>query len=426
MFNSNQLQILHTKLNQVLSSSAFIQIDKAPTPLFSNQSFNLNGKTIVSLTNCSKSDNILIVQDSITKKYYCIAGSASTLPTQELSRTVVLSRQTKPQRLLSGRTSSIVAILYSIENEESGNIEFWLKTEKLDLKVLEITNPNCPEIIDADNDFYLVESFDYTISDSPSSYGDPPLDYSFLNGTFNFVNGENELTGAAPIGKVTFSTTSSEGFKTLFANYKDRSFALEAGIPDPATISEPFNVVISIAQEGDIIPVPTECFREGGYEAYISGFGTSVFICVLSEWDGENWTQIDYIKVDRLGTITDLGDVGTARDWRKDIVSTTPYEEITPSNPCAAINFALNDGSLDKNFRYILDLSQIVEPNSETLKSTLENSAITDKIKAQLSTKTAKVVDSETCNVGPEKLSEIKIFPISKDNIKIEGISYIT
>jgi hypothetical protein len=128
MFNTNQLSTLENKLAQVLSNSAFINTSKAPKPLSVNQTFNVNGRTVTSLTSCSKNDDILIVQDSITKKYYCIAGQSSSVPSRELSRNVVLSRQTKPrERLIGNPTCEILklAFVYRIINNDKSQ-DIWL------------------------------------------------------------------------------------------------------------------------------------------------------------------------------------------------------------------------------------------------------------------------------------------------------------
>jgi hypothetical protein len=138
MFNTNQLSTLENKLAQVLSNSAFINTSKAPKPLSVNQTFNVNGRTITSLTSCFKNDDILIVQDSITKKYYCIAGKSSSIPNRELSRNVVLSRQTRPLNKLE--ESDKVAILYSFIKDEVK--EFWLQTSKSSKKVAEFPKTN--------------------------------------------------------------------------------------------------------------------------------------------------------------------------------------------------------------------------------------------------------------------------------------------
>jgi hypothetical protein len=128
MFNTNQLSTLENKLAQVLSNSAFINTSKAPKPLSVNQTFNVNGRTVTSLTSCSKNDDILIVQDSITKKYYCVAGQSSSVPNRELSRNVVLSRQTRPrERLMGNPTCEILklAFLYRIINNDKSQ-DIWL------------------------------------------------------------------------------------------------------------------------------------------------------------------------------------------------------------------------------------------------------------------------------------------------------------
>jgi hypothetical protein len=128
MFNTNQLSTLENTLAQVLSNSAFINTSKAPKPLSVNQTFNVNGRTITSLTSCSKNDDILIVQDSITKKYYCIAGQSSSIPNRELSKNVVLSRQTKPrERLVGNPTCEILklAFVYRIINNDKSQ-DIWL------------------------------------------------------------------------------------------------------------------------------------------------------------------------------------------------------------------------------------------------------------------------------------------------------------
>jgi hypothetical protein len=96
MFNQNQLQQLNNKLNQLLSSSSSVGIIPAPKNLNENQSFNYQGKQIKALNSCTKGSGLLILQDTETGQFYCIAEEGSKRNNEIISQRKVLSRHTQP------------------------------------------------------------------------------------------------------------------------------------------------------------------------------------------------------------------------------------------------------------------------------------------------------------------------------------------
>jgi hypothetical protein len=133
--NSDQLQRLHFKLDQFLSSSNFAEIIQAPVNLSSNQTFNYKGNLIRILNSCTKNSTLFVFQDSATNQFFALADAGSNKNGSIISERKFLNRHTQPQRRPFIRTQidGDYAIFYSVEKEST--IEFWLATRGYEVKV---------------------------------------------------------------------------------------------------------------------------------------------------------------------------------------------------------------------------------------------------------------------------------------------------
>lgn len=134
MFNPNQLNKLNNDLISVLTNSSFQFVEKAQRNYQSNQFFSFYGKQVKALNSIQSGSDIFIFKD-LSSNFFAIAADASEESGIVSSRTV-LRRHTKPFNKVISTLKPDVAVIYSIEVGEF--IEFWVKTNKIDIKIHQI------------------------------------------------------------------------------------------------------------------------------------------------------------------------------------------------------------------------------------------------------------------------------------------------
>jgi hypothetical protein len=166
MLNSDELNLLTSKLNQVFTESSFVDVILAPQELKNHQVFNYKGKNIKSLNSCLKGTKLFIFKDSKTKSYFSLAEPEKFTNGVVNSRQV-LRRQTHPVNTPKPKKNLDLsyAIGYEIIKKEENKIEFWVSTANFEK---------------------LIYSVDYQIEDETVPESQLPPGYYLAIWSYNF------------------------------------------------------------------------------------------------------------------------------------------------------------------------------------------------------------------------------------------------